>query len=247
MASTSCRTSDSLRRFCGRIQCAEWLDYPDAVWGTIPIASRRAREPSHLLVFQEAPDGGDRRLSLGFLALGYEMYLFRIASLAYQPLPYTFSTVLCLYLLLWSIGVLLARWIKADFSLIFVLTASALVFVPQLYYYQFLGGNVILFSAIYTLPCVGFGLLFGQLVSRVAVHWGNDVGRFYGLNTLGSCFGILATVLIGYEFYYGCRLGHCIGLPRAFGVLAMEDINSSNADLGRRSVLVLSGRELGLW
>jgi hypothetical protein len=72
---------------------------------------------------------------LGFLALGYEMYLFRIAILAYKPLPYTFSTVLCFYLLLWSIGVFLARWMKADFSLILVLTASALVFVPELYHY----------------------------------------------------------------------------------------------------------------
>jgi len=184
---------------------------------------------------------------LGFLALGYEMYLFRIASLAYQPLPYTFSTVLCLYLLLWSIGVLLARWIKADFSLILVLTASALVLVPQLYSYQFWGGNVILFSAIYTLPCVGFGLLFGQLVSRVAVHWGNDVGRFYGLNTLGSCFGILATVLIGYEFYHVF-----VAWAIALGYLALlvywrwRTSTDPTPIWVRRSVLVLSGSALGL-
>jgi spermidine synthase len=184
---------------------------------------------------------------LGFLALGYEMYLFRIASLAYKPLPYTFSTVLCLYLLLWSIGVLLARWMKADFSLVLVLTASALVLVPELYYYGIWGGNVILFSAIYALPCIGFGLLFGLLVSRVAVHWGNDVGRFYGLNTLGSCFGILATVLIGYEIYHVF-----VAWAIAFGYLALLVYWRSrrSADTTpawvRRSVLILSGSALGL-
>jgi spermidine synthase len=191
---------------------------------------------------------------LGFLALGYEMYLFRIAILAYKPLPYTFSTVLCFYLLMWSIGVFLARWVKADFSLILVLTALAVVFVPDLYHYGIWGGNIILFSAIYTLPCIGFGLLFGQLVSRVAVHWGNDVGRFYGLNTIGSCFGILATVLIGYEFYHVF-----VAWAIAFGYLALlvywrcrrsAESTPRSAEPTpvwvRRSVLVLSGIALGL-
>ncbi len=49
---------------------------------------------------------------LGFFALGYEMYLFRVAALAHQPLPYNFSLVLCYYLLFWSIGVSLAKRIK---------------------------------------------------------------------------------------------------------------------------------------
>ena len=34
---------------------------------------------------------------LGFLSLAYEMYLFRIVSLAHEPRPYNFSIVLCYY------------------------------------------------------------------------------------------------------------------------------------------------------
>jgi hypothetical protein len=55
---------------------------------------------------------------------------------------------------------------------------------------------------LYFLPCVCFGLLYGVLVSRSAQSWGYDVGRFYLLNTLGSCLGILFFTLVGYEIQH---------------------------------------------
>ena len=48
-------------------------------------------------------------------------------------------------------------------------------------------------------PCVSFGILYGQSVSRVARRWGRDVGRFSFINTAGCCLGILAVTSIGLE------------------------------------------------
>ena len=49
---------------------------------------------------------------MGFVSLGYEMYLTRTIPLIYEPLPYIFSTILTLYLLFWAIGVSIAGYIK---------------------------------------------------------------------------------------------------------------------------------------
>jgi protein-L-isoaspartate O-methyltransferase len=53
-------------------------------------------------------------------------------------------------------------------------------------------------------------VLFGRLVAQVTVSRGNDVGRFYGMNTLGSCLGILGITLVGFEF-------HPAAVPLALG------------------------------
>ena len=141
---------------------------------------------------------------LGFLALAYEMYLFRIVALAYKPLPDHFSIILSFYLLMWSLGVFFARKGRKNLSLLFISTSTATLLVPILFYFRIWGQNSFVFSFLYTIPCFGFGLIFGQLLERCSQNWGNDVGRFYGFNTLGSCLGILVATLIGYEFNHIC-------------------------------------------
>jgi spermidine synthase len=138
---------------------------------------------------------------LGFLALGYEMALFRLLALTHMPVPTTFATGLAGYLLAWSIGVALAGRLVRGFSA--VALASALGVVGVLYQYDreiATGPGPLVFAvALYTLPCVGFGLLYGQLVTRSARNWGRDVGRYAAVNTLGSCAGVLFFTLVGYE------------------------------------------------
>jgi spermidine synthase len=140
--------------------------------------------------------------AVGFLALAYEMYLYRVVALSFEPKPYTFATVLCFYLLWWSIGVLLARWMPWNLAYTLVATAAATLVAPLLADYPWpasLDVKHAVFALGFWLPCLGFGAAFGQLVIRVAVNWGNDVGRFYGWNTIGACTGIVAGVLVGYE------------------------------------------------
>ncbi|MEM6797542.1 MAG: hypothetical protein AAF725_26475, partial [Acidobacteriota bacterium] len=57
------------------------------------ITGRRAPRHEEVLAF-----------ALGALSLAYEIYLFRITALAYTPLPWIFTAVLCGYLLFWSLG-----------------------------------------------------------------------------------------------------------------------------------------------
>jgi spermidine synthase len=145
----------------------------------------------------------DERLGgvLGFLSLGYEIYLFRLMALAHQPLPHTFAMTLCLYLLFWSLGVLVASRIK-ERAVLAAVVGSALIAVMPLFYeldrwglhFQLLGAGLF-----YFVPCVLFGILYGFLVSRSAEHWGRDVARFYAVNTAGSCVGIVFFTLVGYE------------------------------------------------
>jgi hypothetical protein len=73
---------------------------------------------------------------LGFMALGYEMYLFRIVALAHQPLPHNFSVVLCFYLVLWSAGVFWANRIPGSVSLWLVLTTLMVLLAPIFFYYR---------------------------------------------------------------------------------------------------------------
>jgi spermidine synthase len=141
-------------------------------------------------------------LALGFLSLGYEMYLFRLIALIYEPLPYTFSTTLCLYLLFWSIGAYLASWLRDRLSGTFLTGAALVAGMPLVYEFDRFDAEFALFGGglIYFLPCVMFGLLFGGLVSRSVRAWGSDVGRFYAFNTVGACSGIAFFTLLGYEF-----------------------------------------------
>ena len=138
---------------------------------------------------------------LGFLALGYEMALFRLLALTHQPLPTTFATGLAGYLLAWSVGVALAVRLSRGFSTIALGCALGVVGVLYQYDHEIATGAWPLAPAValYTLPCVGFGVLYGQLVARSAHAWGRDVGRYAAVNTLGSCAGVLFFTLIGYE------------------------------------------------
>jgi hypothetical protein len=142
---------------------------------------------------------------LGLVALGYEMALFRVLTLTHQPLPTTFATGLAAYLLAWSVGVALAARLPMGVAAPALISAVAVLLVPVSYDHQIATQSwpLMLAVAVYTLPCVGFGLLYGQLVSRSARRWGRDVGRYAAVNTLGSCAGILFFTLVGYDVPQG--------------------------------------------
>jgi protein-L-isoaspartate O-methyltransferase len=129
------------------------------------------------------------------------MYLFRLMALAHEPLPFTFAITLCLYLLFWSFGVFFSSRLPGRLTLVFALTGLMVATTPYLYELDrfSLHFSMAFGSLIYFLPCIGFGLLYGLLVSRSNRDWGTDVGRYYAYNTLGSCLGILSMTLIGYE------------------------------------------------
>lgn len=151
---------------------------------------------------------------LGFVSLAYEMYLFRIASLIHQPLPVNFSLVLALFLLTWSLGVGAARWLPDWIPLWLVLTGISMLFVPDVYRVVrgldeagtadvvFMGELNLkwIYFLLAFIPCVFFGILFTQVVARFAQSWGSDVGRYFAWNTFGSCAGIFAGTLVGFEF-----------------------------------------------
>jgi MFS family permease len=141
--------------------------------------------------------------SLGALSLSYEIYLFRIVALAYTPLPWIFSVVLCLFLLFWSAGVVCSERIRTPTSKVFLFTALSVGIVPFVFAYQrFYAASFPIWNAglVYFLPCFGFGLLFGQAIGRYAKRWGRDVGTFTALNTVGSALGIVITTFVLFEF-----------------------------------------------
>ena len=145
--------------------------------------------------------------ALGFASLGFEMYLFRIAALSFAPRPYVFSTVLTAFLLLWSLGVYLAKGRKDRIPLYLVLTAASMALVPALRAIYCpatadpkLGPDAMTVMIPCLVPCFGFGILFTQVATRFVKSWGQDVGKYFAYNTFGSCLGILAVTLIGFEF-----------------------------------------------
>jgi spermidine synthase len=139
-------------------------------------------------------------LVLGFLSLGFEMILLRYMMLAHGPLPYTFATTLCCFLLFWSIGVYIARRFVDQPGHVFLVTAVLIALTPVLFRVdRSFELSLWIAGVLYFLPCLGFGILYGILVARSADRWGTDVGRFYAFNTVGSCAGILFFTLVGYE------------------------------------------------
>lgn len=139
---------------------------------------------------------------LGALSLSYEVYLFRILALAYTPMPWIFSLVLCFYLLFWSVGVAWSERIPHATASALLATAVGVACVPFLLaYHRFHAPELPLWGAglLYFLPCFGFGVLFGQTINRYAKSWGHDVGLFTALNTAGSCLGILVTTFVLFE------------------------------------------------
>ena len=139
--------------------------------------------------------------ALGFLALGYEMYLFRMIALTNTPLPYNFAAALCGYLFWWSLGALAAGWVTRQIGLVLTLTVLAVMGAPfAARYLSYNHASIIESSLVLTLPCLGFGMVFAWMLQRMSASWGNDVGRFHGINTLGSAIGILVVTLVGYEY-----------------------------------------------
>ncbi len=142
---------------------------------------------------------------LGFVSLGYEMYLFRVIPLVKEPLPYTFSMILSFYLLSWAAGVLIAGHLKDIVLSAIAVGSLAIFFTPFVIMYDRIVAtdiSAIFAEASYYIPCVIFGMLFGQLLNRFISNWGADVGKFMGLNTLGSCLGIVVTTMIGGGIYH---------------------------------------------
>lgn len=140
--------------------------------------------------------------ALGFLALGWEMVLFRLLALTHDPVPTTFATGLAAFLTAWSLGVAAAGKVRVPVAISSALCAALVVLAHRIYRFE-LGLEeplpLPLAAALYVLPCVAFGAMYGELVSRAATDWGRDVGRYSAINTLGSCLGILFFTLVGYE------------------------------------------------
>lgn len=161
-----------------------------------PATPEEHREASPKRVTVEEVFG----LLLGFLSLGFEMLLFRLVLLLHFPLPYTFATTLCYFLLFWSVGVFIAGWFSRFTGWVFAATALSVAWTPALFAWDRYELDLPLWTAaMYFIPCIGFGILYGLLVARSANRWGKDVGRFYAMNTIGSCLGILFFTLVGYE------------------------------------------------
>lgn len=138
---------------------------------------------------------------LGFLSLGYEMFLLRLVALAHEPRPYTFAFTLLFFLLFWTFGVAFAGRGRVRPVAFLIAGAVAVAAMPWFYVFDRFDAQLVLYRGglVYFLPCLVFGALYGSLVSRGAAEWGRDVGRFYALNTIGSCAGILFFSLVGYE------------------------------------------------
>jgi spermidine synthase len=180
---------------------------------------------------------------LGFLALGYEMVLFRILALAHQPVPTTFATGLAGFLLAWSVGVALANRVRGG-SVVAVVTAALVAAAPLLFTFDAVHPlPVLAAAALYALPCVGFGCLYGQLVARAAEgDWGRDVGRYAAVNTLGSCAGVLFFTLVGYEVPQ-----HLDALAIAAGLVAVAAVFPGPlGPAGGRSGLALLAAAVGV-
>jgi spermidine synthase len=145
---------------------------------------------------------------LGFLALAYEMYIYRQAALVFTPRPYTFAFVLTGFLLVWSAGVHYGGRYEPNIPLwlsvlsVLVLSAMPVYLLARWGTTDNTAGLILrcaIFSAFFA-PCFPFGVLFTGLVANYARSWGKDVGRYFACNTFGSCLGIVVATLAGFEF-----------------------------------------------
>lgn len=158
---------------------------------------------------------------LGFVSLGYEMYLFRVIPLINEPLPHTFSLILSFYLLSWAFGVLIAGHLKDVVLATITVGAIIIAFTPYVVMYDRLIAadlSSVLATISYYIPCVIFGILFGQLLNRFIKNWGADVGKFMGLNTFGSCLGVVATTMIGGSIYHSFNAWILAATMQAVGI-----------------------------
>lgn len=138
---------------------------------------------------------------LGLLSLSYEMWLMRALTLSYEPRPETFAVALCGFLVLWSIGVAVSGRVAVSIAGVGAATGLSLALVPLVMIVLRDTGAVDLLPAALLLsgPCLGFGMLYGGLVRRLADDWGRDLGRYSAANTVGSCLGVLGFTLVGFE------------------------------------------------
>ncbi len=170
--------------------------------GVAPRPIQAARAAGSLLSREEVLGA-----VLGFVSLGYEMLLFRSLALAHGPLPGTFALGLTAFLVAWAVGVAASSRLEAPESVVAWATGLAVGLAPVVLAWdraRHTGdygdlGVLVPSVAVYSIPVLGFGWLYGRLVSRRAEDWGRDVGRYAALNTLGSCAGVLVFTLGAYE------------------------------------------------
>lgn len=144
---------------------------------------------------------------LGFVSLGYEMMLFRALALAHGPLPATFAAGLAAFLITWAVGTALSNRVRAPVSVAALATGVCVAALPWLHGWdaarvtEDFGELSVLGPAalVLSLPVVGFGWLYGLLVTRAAGDWGRDVGRYSAVNTVGSCLGVVFFTLVAHE------------------------------------------------
>ena len=139
--------------------------------------------------------------ALGLLSLSYEMLLIRALTLSFEPLPGTFAATLAGFLVFWSVGVALSGALRLPVGVAAGLTGLSLALVPALHTFIRDQGDwsLPLAAAALSVPCLGFGLLYGGLARSLSVDWGRDLGRYAAANTLGSCAGVLFFTLVGFE------------------------------------------------
>jgi len=185
--------------------------------------------------------------ALGLLALGYEMVLFRVLSLAHEPLPFTFAVGLSGYLVAWSIGVFAAGRAPGlrSTAVWAAVSAAWVAMVPWLYQQDLAASwSLSVGLVVFTAPCVGFGLLYGNVVARVARSWGRDVGRYAAANTLGSCAGIVGFTLVGHEL----PLTHnAVILALGLGAVAVAEGVHRREGHVRRVGLALAAALVAAW
>lgn len=170
-------------------------------------------------------------LGLGFGSLGFEMVLFRLIPLRHEPLPFTFAAVLGGFLLFWSLGAALSSR-PSSIRIVAPMRFCALAVLATVVMFRIDTtlaihdttslATFIFWKSPYFVPCLLFGYLFGMVTRGVAQNWGQDLGRIYGWNTVGSCLGVLAVTFIGYE------------LPFIFMVAALSLLLWALAGLARR-------------
>lgn len=148
---------------------------------------------------------GELAFIFGLVSLSYEMWLLRALSLAWLPLPSTFSVCLGLFLFCWNLGVACSEFLPragllTRLPMILLLYAAVTGLEPVVLTLDRQGSLPLVLRILYFLPCLFSGLLYGSLVAGCAAQsWGRDTGAFVAWNTLGSALGVLFGHLLGYR------------------------------------------------
>ena len=141
---------------------------------------------------------------LGLVSLSYEMWLLRALSLAWLPLPSTFSICLGFFLFCWNLGVACSEFLSRRGSLVQLLWliplyAAVTGLEPVVLNLDRQGSLSFGLRILYFLPCMLSGLIYGLLIAARAQSWGRDTGEFVAWNTLGSGLGVLLGYSLGYR------------------------------------------------